>query len=249
MAKVTKKTTTAIAKKEGGALVDARLESYGDLMDDSDIDASDILIPKILMMQGLSPLVADEKAKMGELRGSLEGNLLAKKGEQVELIFLKKYKTWVNFSTATGKEEFLSIEPFTPANANLAREEGDVKRYETLNYYVLSAAELQNESFMPYVISFRSTNYKRGKIVESFRAKMKEFGKPLCFKTLKLGTEQVENDKGKFYISTIEEGRDTTDEELSKVKHWFKLIDGGLRVDDSAEHGETAVADDGEGDF
>jgi len=249
MAKATK-ASAAVVKKESTALVDTRLEGFGDMMDHADIDAGDILIPKILMMQPISALVVDEKVKAGELVGSIEGNVLAIKGQQLELIFFHRFKTWVNFKVVGGKEEFDSIWDYTPGNAGMAREEGDFRRYETLNYYCLAVEDLKKESFMPYVQSFKSTNYKVGKQVETFRAKMKEFGKPLCFKTLKLGTQQVENDKGKFYINTIEEGRDTTDEELSKVKHWFNLVnsDKEVRVDDSGERGSSVVVDV-EGDY
>lgn len=245
-----KKTTTkAVAKKEQN-LPDARLEEFGGMLDETGVDASDILIPKILLMQPVSKFVADEKAAPGELVGSLDANVLAKKGKEVELVFFHRFKTWTNMKIVNGKEEFDSIVDFTPANANLPREEGDYKRYETLNYYVLNAADLKLESFLPYVVSFKSTNYKIGKKVETFRAKMQEFRKPLAFKTLLLGSEQQENDKGRFYINTVTEGRDTTDQELSKVKHWYDMIQNSrVKVDTSGEETNKSQADDGEGDF
>jgi len=242
---------TEVAKVQGGALADPRLTQFSDMMDETDVDVSDIIIPKMLTMQGLSEFVAEDKAKAGQIVGSLDGNLIADKGEQVEIILFHRFKTWINFKIVGGKEEFDSIENFTAQNANLPTEEGDYKRYQSLNFYCLIAEDLKKESFLPYVVSFKSTNYKTGRAIETFRAKMKEFGKPFCFKTMKLGTKQVENDKGKFYINTVEEGRDTTDQELSKVRHWFSMIkESNIKVDDSAERKEKKEADyDADGDY
>ena len=66
------------------------------------------------------------------------------------------------------------------------------------------------------------------------RAKLKEFGKPLPFKTFRLTNEQKKNDLGTFQIFKVEESRDTTEAELDAVKHWHNIIkSGAARVDES----------------
>lgn len=221
----------AVAKKE-----ETSLAQYQGLMDDTPVDKRDFLIPKLLLMQGVSKLVQEEKARAGEIRGSIDQNKIAEKEGSVEIIPFSVYKTWVTL-TKVGSE-FVGQEPITAANYNKAREEikdgVEVMNFETLNYYCLLPEEIKNGMFLPYVVSFRSTSYQAGKTLETHRARLQEFGKPLPFKTFKLGSASKKNDKGSFYVYTIAESRDTTETELEAVKHWHAVVkQGAAKVDDS----------------
>jgi hypothetical protein len=223
--------TQALTKKEQG-----QIKKYGDLMDEADVDADDILIPKLLLGQSISKFVKEEKGRSGEIRGSLGMNLIAARDKTVEVICFARYKTWITLK-AKGNE-FVSQVPLTLANANLPREEirdgVDVHNYETLNYYCLLPEEVKKGIYMPYVLSFRSTSYKTGKALETHRARLKEFGKPLAFKVFNLGAVEQSNDKGDFYVYTIEEGRDATDEELAATQKWNNIVKAGrAKVDES----------------
>lgn len=237
--------TKALTKAE-----EKRIAEYGGLMDETPVDARDILIPKILLMQSQSKRVQEEVARAGEIRGSIDGNLLGEKGKDgkitpVEIIPFAVYKTWIRLKANGG--EFVSQEPLTMANASRPREESidglDVVNYETLNYYCLLPEEIKAGTFMPYVVSFRSTSYMAGKALESHRAKLAEFKKPLPFWTFKLGAETRENEKGRFYVYTIGKSRDTTDAELDAVKHWHGIVkQQNVRVDESDLEETTAHA-------
>ncbi len=238
-------TTQELTKQE-----QAKIVKYSGLMDDADIVVSDIIIPKLLLMQQMSRFVTEDKARSGEFRSSLDGKLLADKDEQLEIIPFKVYKTWITFSKQGN--DFIGQEPFTLANANKPREETldidgrsvEVKNMETLNYYCLLPDEIKTGVFMPYVISFRSTGYMAGKTLETYRIKLKEFNKPLCFKTFNLGCEQREKDNKKYYAMTISEARNTTDQELDAVKHWMNVVkQNDVKVDESEF--EAAVSDSG----
>lgn len=221
----------AVVKKE-----EASLAQYQGLMDDTPVDKRDFLIPKLLLMQGVSKLVQEEKARAGEIRGSIDQNKIAEKEGSVEIIPFSVYKTWVTL-TKQGSE-FVSQVPLTAANCQKPREETiegvDVNNFETLNYYCLLPDEIKNGMYLPYVVSFRSTSYQAGKTLETHRARLQEFGKPLPFKTFKLGTAAKKNDKGNFYVFTIAESRDTTEAELDAVKHWHAVVkQGEAKVDDA----------------
>lgn len=223
----------AVKKEE-----DTRLAEYGGLMDETPIDSRDFLIPKLLLMQSTSTMVKEEKARAGEIRGSIDWNKVTEKEGSVEIIPFAVYKTWVTVKKKGN--EYIGQVPMTLANASKPREEivdgEEVVNYETLNYYCLLPHEIATGVFLPYVVSFRSTSYLAGKTLETHRARLKEFGKPLCFKTFTLGCKQRENEHGKFYIYTIAEARDTLDAELSAVKHWNGVVKSGqARVDESAE--------------
>lgn len=213
-----------------------QIAAYGDLMDDAAVSGSDIIIPKILLMQAMSNFVKDEKARSGEYRGSLGCEKIAEKNEGFEAIPFKMYKSWITLTTKGN--EFVRQEPFTVENAGWPRDEiidgKECNNYETINYYVLLPNEIKEGSYMPYVMSFRSTGYTAGKTLETHRVKMKEFGKPLCFKTFTFGSELREKDGNSWYVPTVTPSRDTEDSELNAVKHWMNLIkQSEVKVDDS----------------
>lgn len=224
-----------LTKKEAGMLAKFGAELY----DDAEIEATDILIPKILLMQGLSKMVTDEKARLGEMRGSVDGTLLAARDKKLEVIFFKQFKTFVVMKKQGN--EFVSQEPWVASeHAPLARErEGvlngeEVKYFEVLNYYCLLPEEIKTGVYMPYAISFRSTGYQAGKKLESARAKLDKFKKPLAFRTFLLSAHKRENDLGTFFVWDVEDSRATTEEELEKVVEWKGIISSGnVNVDDS----------------
>lgn len=218
---------------------DARLAVYGGLMDEAPVSAHDIVMPTLLFMQQMSKLVASDKAKSGQIVGSLEANLVADRGSSAEVIPFGFYKTWITFKTVNGQEEFVGVEPYTAANATRKREdmiEGvPFKNYETINYYVLIPGDIKTGFYLPYLIRFKSTAYRAGKQLETFRAKLAEFKKPHCFSTFQITTEQAENSKGqKYWVPKVSWGRDTTPEELKAVEHWYGQIKAGrVKADES----------------
>ena len=230
-----KKETKEVAKRDTTAL-DISRGSFAGLMDETPVESSDFLIPKILLMQSMSTMVQEEKARAGEIRGSVNNNKLAEKEGNVEIIAFKMFKTWVTISTVGN--EYLGQVPFTPENCLKAQDEVvggvAVKNFKTLNYFCIVPSEIAGGVFMPYVVSFRSTSYKAGKALETIRGKLQGYGKPLPFVTINLGSVAKENDKGKFFEYTVTEGRETTDQELTAVKKWFDIINvENIKVDDS----------------
>ena len=249
----TKKKTTAVAKtappgiKALSKTDEKRLAEYGGLMDETPVDQRDLFIPKLLLMQPLSDLVTQGSAKAGEIRGSLDGNLVAADDELVEIILFRTFKTWVVFrDNGTGKPDFLEEVPLVPANAAWARNEtvkGDtLVRYEQINYFGLLPSEIEEGVFLPYLLGLRSTSYKTGKQLETQRAKLKDFGLPLPFKTFELSTQFTENEKGKYWIYTAKMGRPTTDQELAAVKHWNDLMKTVNVVVDQGREEEPGAA-------
>lgn len=221
----------ALSKKD-----DARLAEYGNLMDETPVEGKDLLLPRVLFMQPTSQLVADDKARAGEIRGSVEHNLLAEKQKPVEFIPFYSHKSWVVFQDqGQGKPKWIEEVRINASNAGWAKNEGDLVRYETINYFVLFPREIKEGAMCtPYLLSFRSTGFTAGKKMETYRAKLRDFKKPFCFKTFTLETKFTENDKGRFYVPEVAMTRDTEDKELSEVKRWFDLVkDARSRVDNS----------------
>lgn len=232
-------TTTDIVKKEP-----AMLAEYSAFENEMAVDAQDLVLGKVLTMQGLSALVADDKAKIGEIRDSLTGQLLAGKGETMELICFHPFKNWV----INVDGQFDSIVPFTPENANWEWEEvvngKKLNRLLTLNYYCLSPADIAKGEAFPRLISFRSTAYKTGKKLESMRLRYAKFKKPLASKVFSLTTVAKENEKGKWLIPDVAEKRDTTPAEMKVAVEWATMIaKSNVKVDHSDLSGKADIVD------
>jgi len=244
-------TQTEVTKKAVGGVP----QEYSGLMDDTPVDVEDIIIPKLLLTQSQSGFFKDGKAKIGEIRGSLEVNLVAAVGQEVEFIPFGFFKTWVVLQAKGGK----FVEEIKYSEATLEREETkdgvDLVNFQQINYYCLLAKDIATGVFMPYVVSFRSTSYTAGKALETKRQLFKEFDKPLCIKTFKLGSKHDKNEDGNEYeVFTVAEARDTTDAELKAVKMWNGIVrtkkvvvdDSDNKVDDAPKEKRVHVNKDDE---
>lgn len=227
--------TQEIVKKEA----DTRLAAFGDMMDGDSVAASDVLMPVARLMQPTSQLVTSEKAKPGEWRGTLAENLLAAKGASVEVIPFGFHKSWIVYKMTPGKNqrEFVKVEPYLvrPTRPREETIDGLVHiNFETINYIVVPVDEALSDQMIPYMLRLNSTAYIAGKKMESFRLKLQLAKKPHCFSTFKLGSVFKENEKGKFYVPTVDWGRDTTDEELVACRPWIDLAKAGrVKADES----------------
>ena len=238
--------TTALAPKEEETTA-LQTSEYGNLMDNDQVDTRDLLLPRVLLMQGLSKFVADDKARMGEFRDSLEAKKLGGKDEPMSFIPFHSFKTWVIFKDTKGKLEYAETVPFTPDNMNWLREEVQggvtVKRFQAINYYVLLPSEIEAGEAFPYVLSFRSTSYKAGRKLETFKVKYKAIGKPLAWRNFLLSTTLQENEKGKFYVMDVATGDVTKKEHLEAVSKWKDIIsNANVRIDETDSEGEVGAA-------
>lgn len=214
---------------------------------------SDILVPKLLVMQGLSELVANGEASVGQIRDSINGELMGgmlKPKEQpksMEVIAFSAFKTWVVFEKRNGKDEYVKTVPIVPENEHWAINEivggVEVRRDKCLNFYVLRPEEIKAGMAFPYVISFRRTSSYAGKKLATIAAKLKAFKQPLASKVIDLNVAPEENDKGKYFVYTLEAGRNSTEAEQATCRKWWETLQAKIatiRVDDSDLKKETA---------
>lgn len=221
----------------------------------SSFDREDIMIPKLLLMQGLSKLVAEGTVGQGEIVRSTTGKSLAKKGESVSFIPLATFKTWVVEEKIGPKYEFRRTEPMTAANKDLPLEfvEGanSWRRSRCLNFYVLLPQDIAREvsalkaaasgelpdpedCLLPCVLSFRRTSYPAGKILITHFAKADQFKVPPAVSVFKLSSDVVKNDLGTFQVLAVAPDRKTTIEELTVCKKWHDTLQtANIKIDES----------------
>ena len=234
----------------------AALTAYSGLVDKPEtVDARDLVLPKLLLMQGLSRFVAEAKAVMGEIRDSLEGKRLGDRETPVEIIPFASFKTWIIFKKSKGKDtlDYAGTFPVNAENATWEREatekNGDLlKRFMVINYYVLLPDEIAKGEAFPYVVSFRSTSYIAGRKLETHKVKYAAIKRPICWKTFQLSSVYTENVKGKFFVYDVTPERVTTEEELAECVKWKTIIGASnVRVDDSDMVEAAAEASGGPG--
>lgn len=222
------------------------------------VDATDVVIPKLLLMQGQSEFVATGKAKLGDIVRSTTGEVLGSAAKGVEIIPLLSFKTWVNLEKVGNRFEYRGTEPITADNINSQLEwmqDGkEWRRDRCLNFYVLLPADIQREvsalkklestgafpdpkdALLPCVLSFRRTSYGAGKTLSTHFIQAAHFNRPPAVSRFSLSSKMEKNDQGTFYIFEVNNVGMTATEDLEVCKRWYETITQtkvNVKVDDS----------------
>lgn len=242
MAKVKQETKLVVKETNAPAVSDAD-GAWGT----EGVDHRDVLIPKLLVMQGLSKFVTDEVANLGDIVDSVTGEIVGPRGKGVEIIPIMSYKTWVNFHRVGEKLSFIGIEPMTAQNADREWEEkqadGSTIRHDAcLNFFVMLASDDGTSGQLPYLLSFRRASYKTGRKLATFfkQCQIAQPPVPPASQVWKLTGVKEENDEGVFYVFGAEPVRKSTAEEVARAKTWYlALRTNTSKVDNSDLEGST----------
>lgn len=239
--KETKEEKNLPAAKEATEIMEMGSGAWGS----EGLESSDILVSKILLMQGQSKFVQRGDAAIGQLVDSVTGEVLGgvtnsktKEITPIELIAFSSFKTLITSKKVGDKFEFMKVEPMGPDNVNLAPEEVvdglTIRRDRCLNFYVLRPEDIKAGNAFPYLLSVRRTSYKAGRQITTMGQKLKAFKQPLAAKCIQLGVEFKENDQGAFWAFTASPGRVSTQEELKEAHRWYTAFKTqSVRHDDS----------------
>jgi hypothetical protein len=199
------------------------------------VDSQDIIIPKILCMQGLSELVTDDKAKMGDFVDNMTSTVIGNYKEGIEFIPFHMEKILIVSKSNGSDYEFERIEKVDATNANKEYEEvigGEKFKNEyCMNFYVLRPEDMS----LPYIISFKGMSRKSGKILATqMFVRNAAAGKvPPAF-VMKLAGRKDKNDKGTFIVLETSPVRDSKQEEIANAFNWYKTVNaGGVKVNEA----------------
>lgn len=220
----------------------------------SEINSTDIIIPKILPMQGLSEFVTEGKAKFGDFVNSLTEEVLGSINQPMEFVPFYVDKILKISKLVGQKYELLRFEKITPENENLPWEdiEGNfkIKREKIYNVYAVIDGQ-----YLPVVISFKSTSLKAGKKITTQMYAINMAAKKVapCATVMELRGKKEQNEKGTFVVLEVASKKDSTPEQIAECAKWIKLIkQGAAKVDNSDEvvseqattnHGSLADSD------
>jgi hypothetical protein len=270
-AKENAKPETAVeVKKETGLSVVPERPTFEGLV------PSDIVIPKILLMQGLSDFVAQRKAQLGDIVRSTTCEKLGSPEKTIDIIPLSfPTSQWVIELKPAGstKFEYKKMVPRDAKNSGLpwsflANQEGDevapgtpnaieARRVQRLACYALLPADIEadllekkraqdgdmpdlSKALMPVLVAFRSLSFQAGKEIVSFFTQAASFKTQAWRYVIKLGCKMEQNDKGTFYIFTIDRakpvpsfGKDDA-ERKAVIEYWANVVSTTqLKVDES----------------
>lgn len=190
----------------------------------SDFSSKDLVIPKLILTQVNSELVAQNKAKNNEFLCSVTKKSF---GNTIEnLIPVHMDKMWRVEKLVGKKYEFERYEKMTLQNENNPYEfEEDGAKYR--NVYQYRFFFLIPGEVLPYACDFKSTTGRQaGKdlATEMYVKNAMKRLPPAAFK-ITLSTEQVKTEDGaNLNCKRIKVGDKASHEQINEALNWFKTI-------------------------
>lgn len=253
--------TSALTVREAQSVVSAEeIAAWGA----KEVTANDLIIPQILTMQGLSVMVTDGNAQMGEFRDSLTGKLIGKyDSSPFEVIPFHCQEVFaISAQQPDGSFAYHATEPIIKSplkagyNDNAPWEDQlmidgkmtPIKRVRRYNFFVLLPSEIEaGEAVFPYFISFKSTSVKEGKkLFNMMFVRNVAAGLTPASYMFKIAGKKEKNEKGVFIVPTVEQTAATKPEHLKLAFDWFKRLNGAgaaVRLHEEGEEVSASAAD------
>lgn len=223
----------------------------------ADVDETDLILPQMQLMQGLSNMVAEGDAKSGEVRDSLNGELLGDKNGPPKVLIFGVRKTWEVSTKGAGqkKDKWKESIPVTVSNALLPKEESDghgglIIRHLQYNFTCLYTGREFIQKETPYIVSMRSYSVRPAQKLCSHFTRLEARNRPSYSQVIELIPTEKENDLGKFYAWDWTSGRDATMEEMQACYAWrnrLKNINVTIKTAEPSPVTGATVARDDEG--
>lgn len=189
------------------------------------IDPSDIIISKIIVAQALSEVVKNGDVKPGEIYESSESQVLAGKGDDLDLIMLNVKKSIYVFEGEKGQEEFKTIEPYTEFYDYEKRVDGKlITRHKCISFMCINYNDVKDgHECFPYIINFMKTNYNTGRKIVTQIAKAQTIGIDFTKKIFSLRSKTMTFGKHSWFGWDVTASRQqVTDSEHKIIANWAK---------------------------
>lgn len=219
-----------------------------EVLADFKVDSSDILIPKILLMQPSSEMVADGKATIGDFRNSVSGE---KHGTIVDPFLFVPFhfvKKW-DILDADANNKWVESKPFLPGDESLPWEFTELgkkfKRVKRIDMFGFIPGEVSVGNILPMTLSFKSTGYREGtKILTQFILNINKKKLPWANMYSISGEKKKNDDNQTYCIPKVDLAGEAAPEFLELCMQWYKNIKQSLvkvTVDDSDVAKEVAT--------
>lgn len=212
----------------------------------NDFSAQDLIIPKILPMQGMSKMVMDRKAQLGEFRESMNGELVGSIDEPVNFVPFHVEKVWVeSIKQGNEKPKFAGIIPITKDNEDLPKEEhnGNMTTFRDFTYYVyvLLEKDLAEGVPSPYLLSLKRTSRRCGqKIMTQMFMRNRIANLNPAGKVMGLTGKIVEGEKGTYIVMDVNPMvKDTPKDWQVEAFSMLKMVNSGKAKVDQSDEGSS----------
>lgn len=205
------------------------------------VEKEDIIIPRVKLLQPLSPEVVEEKTgSAGDIINSLTKEVLSS-----EFIPVFKFTNWTRFNPRTkdargfdakfapGDMIWTCADPLDPRVVEEGKWDGDLPPLATkfLNFFCMFKG-----SPMPLILSFAKTSAKCGKQLLSLA---KFAGCDMFGRSYKLGTKMIAGEKGTYYIFTVAPDQASTPEQYAAgEKCWNEFSQKEIKTDPLEDESE-----------
>lgn len=219
------------------------------------ITSKDVIIPRILLMQPMSPGVTEGKAKFGDFIESLNSEKLGDFENGIKVVPFYMEKVFIEYKVtkkAGGKEEreFFQMVPITPINENAPYEDeapdkdtGElvpISRDRTMNFYVLLVSELEIGSAIPHIISFRKSSLNAGKkmTTQMYMKNINSGKNPASMMMNILSKKQtgvIDGNNVTYGVCDVAPVGQTPNEYVAEAFRWLQIIkEGKTKVDEQS---------------
>ena len=209
--------------------------------------SKDLVIPRIQLAQAVSDVCKEGVAKPGEIVHSQTQEILAKKGEKLEVLPIVCLGSWVVSKVVPGGQpEYLREEQLTPENDSEnwkqdAFEDGQpIVKQKCLRFLVLLANK--SDGF-PFFVSFQRSNKNGGKLLSTIMQENKFQGRPGCSRVVELSSFIKTYKTNSWFVFGIKPTRDASQEEREACKKWYILFkDSRLKEADPVTDGDDGIS-------
>lgn len=258
----------AVEETKGG------LPATGAPVQGPEILGSDLVLEKILLMQGLSELVGQRKAQLGDIVKSVSHVKLGDIETPIQFVPLTFKNKWMLQEFIPGKEkpEFRGMEERNAKNENydwnFDKDGTKWRRVKVLEVFALLMSDIEaqkdvkaaieagetpdlDSTLLPVVISFRSTSFKGGQSIVTHFAKAAQLTaehgqliKPYGY-WMELSAHPDKNDKGSFFVYKTKTGKKIEGEALAAAERWVATL--STRTDIRVDESDEVSAGESSG--
>jgi hypothetical protein len=199
----------------------------------SNIGSEDMRLPRIALIQAMSPTAQDGTHKAGELVNSLTQEVM---GQPVLLVPCFVFKNVIKWKPRQegGGIIYRTVNITEEVKRDLAWV-GDQKPAATA--FINAVCLVEGQGDMPLIVSFCNTSYKAGQDL----ATLTSLKRPAWAYHYELTAKKVTNTKGTFHVFNIKLGKPTTPEQQKSAAELFEQVKT-MSIDTDYDHASGNVA-------
>ena len=241
---------------QSNALVEFDDSEFDNLGPDQDTTAEDILIPRILCMQPLSPKVVGGEYKFGELRDNMNWEMLAsaKNGDtpakSLVILPFQCHKYWINKKLVEGQFVFEEMIWMDHTNDKLnpyeewEGEDGVKRKREYLHLFYV----LLKDKPIPYTLGFKGASHNAGKAlytqmytVNKGLKNVEAFVKSPMGKLIEVTPVKLTKGNKSYMAMEVKPLETSTKKEAIEALTWHKNVSTGVAKADLSDDDDIVI--------